>query len=295
MSAFVDAELTFENAAEGGGPVTVSVSSQLMQNYATGSIIDGTNCRHLAAVTDASGGAIVLSLAADGHLYATRRDLKARTGWSSAILTAQFGDRKVEHFGVSQDAGGTITIYASLQGKNHLHYTTLPRAALSSAAPQAAWTQHSFVPPGKVTFLSVGTMAELAAEGRTQPVVIVFAHQGTGIGRWVLNLDGDGENAPFPHDVETVYAAVPAARVIRNRFYRGTYALYRTTAGETELSFVSEGASPQKVFFDGEALPANARAIAVAGGDPKRGHDLYVAGDGIERFPFGIEKERERV
>src|SRR4051812_50199460 len=116
MSAFVDAELTFENAAEGGGPVTVSVSSQLMQNYATGSIIDGTNCRHLAAVTDASGGAIVLSLAADGHLYATRRDPKARTGWSRAILTAQFGDRKGENFGVLQGAGGGVPISPALEG-----------------------------------------------------------------------------------------------------------------------------------------------------------------------------------
>ncbi|HET7437492.1 MAG TPA: hypothetical protein VFN10_22500 [Thermoanaerobaculia bacterium] len=249
--------------------VTMTFSSELMQNYATGKVIDAANPRGLAAVRDAAGELAVLSLSPRGDLFLTRHDTASPTGWKQRELP--FSNGTISRFDAAQNAAGNVVIYAVASDRK-LHSMTLPAADAELASQ---WTQHPFVPEGEVALLKVA-----APDGEAQPVVALAVKDQSG--RVRPHLLNAGDDVPsFPVDVAAVLDMQPGFIADKGTAYRGAFALFRLPDGTTSITFVGRAHRPYSRTYAAEAIPPDAAALAIIPG----GADLFVGGHGIVRFP----------
>ncbi|WP_164018962.1 hypothetical protein [Pyxidicoccus trucidator] len=265
-----------------------SVSTELMKNYASASVVSAGERFEVAQ--DARGEPLLFSLSEDRRLFVTRRDAAGPTGWRRDDLSAALGkDMEATAFEVSQDRDGTLTLALAMCPTGRPEDARLyvsPR--LSSDDAVTDWSQvgtrwvhrPQSEGPVRITRILLGT----GDDGDGAPLALVAV-----VTRWKeakhYQFNADVEDASWswkPYELPENASELLDLAIGRMQGDRGVYALYTSGRNQT-LEFTSlpdpeSGKRARYVF----KLPGRASCIAVASGpDGSRSDDLYVGGEGV--------------
>jgi hypothetical protein len=265
-----------------------SVSTELMKNYASASVVSAGERFEVAQ--DARGEPLLFSLSEDRRLFVTRRDAAGPTGWRRDDLSAALGEGlEATAFEVSQDRDGTLTLALALCPAGRPEDARLyvsPRLSNDDAVTDwsrvgTRWVHRPQAEgPVRITRILLGT----GDDGDGAPLALVAV-----VTRWKeakhFQFNADAEDASWswrPYELPENASELLDLAIGRMQGDRGVYALYLSGRNQT-LEFTSMpdpeyGKRARYVF----KLPARAGCIAaVPGPDGALSDDLYVGGEGV--------------
>ncbi|QSQ24262.1 hypothetical protein JY651_04660 [Pyxidicoccus parkwayensis] len=265
-----------------------SVSTELMKNYASASVVSAGERFEVAQ--DARGEPLLFSLSEDRRLFVTRRDAAGPTGWRRDDLSSALGaGMEATAFAVSQDRDGTLTLALAMcpAGKpEDARLYVSPRLSNDDAVTD--WSRvgtrwhhrHQTEGPLRITRILMGT----GDDGDGAPLALVAV-----VTRWKeakhFQFNADAEDTSWswkPYELPENASELQDLAVGRMQGDRGVYALYMSGRNQT-LEFTSMpdpeyGKRARYVF----KLPCRASCIAVVPGpDGALSDDLYMGGEGV--------------
>lgn len=265
-----------------------SVSTELMKNYASASVVSAGERFEVAQ--DARGEPLLFSLSEDRRLFVTRRDAAGPTGWRRDDLSSALGaGMEATAFAVSQDRDGTLTLALALcpAGKpeeGRLYVS--PRLSNDDAVTDwsrvgTRWVHRPQTEgPLRITRILMGT----GDDGDGAPLALVAV-----VTRWKeakhYEFNADAADTRWswkPYELPENASELQDLAIGRMQGDRGVYALYLSGRNQT-LEFTSQpdpeyGKRARYVF----KLPSRATCIAaLPGPDGALSDDLYVGGEGV--------------
>jgi hypothetical protein len=305
MRAYVDQEIEMSmDTASGAESIKLTASSELMENYATGSVIDGKSKHSVAVVQDANGSPMTLSISSDKALFIIMRSWQPNhpTGWQQFDLTTALGkELEVQAFGVGQEPGGDFTIAVALRGKKEtdptLFYVT---KALSNDPKKTDWAnfrdqwREREKKAAPVKRILVGNDQILQDGQKRGPLVIAMTEENNQAQYYRVNADVTTPGWWKP--LELAFNAPDVLDIAIGKGFDGDgYYTLASQVGGKAMNFTSLPDSGGRVIHVRLPVPPGAAALAVLPEDDKGLTGLYVAGDGLYHIPASEQENGKKV
>jgi hypothetical protein len=297
MRTYIDQEFELSmDTPNGPEPIKLTCSSELMENYAVGSVIDGNRSHSVAAVRDVNGFPMTLSISSDKTLFIIMRSLQENhpTGWQQFDLTTSLGESlEVQAFGIGQEQNGDFTIAVALEDKNkrgqtHFYVTrALPDDPRKTdwAAFKDQW-QARDRKGAPVKRILVGNSQMVEGGRNVGPLVVAVTEEMHEAQYYRVNGSGRWEKLDLPVNANEIQDIMIGKGIDGH----GVYTFSRKV-NTFSMIFTSLPDEDGDVFsIELPVPPATASLAVLAEGDDER-TGLYIAGDGLYYLPVDQQEE----
>lgn len=274
--------------------IIATASSSIMTNYEPSRSVTANH--KIKPVEDVNGNPIVFSVGTNNHLYVVLRDTKSSSGWAQYDVTeAIASDWEVASFDTYRYANGTFVLAVALTKDSTVRFFTT--TALSNDPTAAFWSNFSaqlVERPNTISLKNVSKIILGESDNSGIPIIIANATtDGTNYDRYLVNGDTKSSDNlwtlwPLPQNAHTKDGSNPIVDVALGKLsdlgLTGTYTLYYV-GNDLQLTFDSVQKFNGQVISHAMTIPDGAQALATVVGDSNGNTELYVAGNGIYRFP----------
>ena len=281
-------------ASSNAKDIMITGSSSIMKNYEPSRSV--TASHKIRPVEDINGNPIIFSIGTNNHLFVIIRDPKSKSGWSQYDVTGFLGDGwNVEVFQTLRYDNNTFVLAVSLV-KNQVvrMFVTKP---LSTDPTSAFWSNFSPQLVERQNGLNLKSVSALKlGQGSTAGVPVIIADatvDGTNYDRYVVNSDPSvltnlWSLLPLPQNAHSSDGSNPivdtAIGKLSDLGLVGTYSLYYV-GQDLQLTFDTIDLFNGQILSHAMTVPDGARSLATIVGDSNGNTELYVAGNGLFRFP----------
>lgn len=283
-----------------------TITTQLMKNHVSGTVLQKQKYLGVAYTPDDSP--CLFSLDDDGLLQVTFPSTTSTTGWEQVDLTSQLANLGklgnspvVQCFAVSQDADGSIWIVIGASTAKNGHSQVFLSQKMSNKELASEWSslgsklvQRPVAENLVLSQITIGTDDDML----TAPLIVAVGNESKGsmIAHYQINPDPSDTSwgcMPLILPQNATRCLASAVGNISHLGGRGVYMLCELGSGLnltfTTTQFFEEHPATQSIelAIPEDLTPHSIAALAVEGGET----ELYVAGNGLVRYPVSAQTE----
>lgn len=306
MRNFIDQTIVLNSFSKSGEKVRLTQSSELMENYATGKVIDGKSDQQVQAIYDSNGFPITFSISSDKGLFMILKGLKEGpyTGASQFDLTRRLGDGlEIEAFGVGQRKDGAFFLVVSgrKKGENKILQTFMTSwlvndpAAMPWANSGKLWIgreNHALPNEGDAILRLLVGQTDMDAEiQKSGPLVVAVTQENNNVryARINAHLSEPGSWNALSLGVDAV--RIRDMRIGKNVDGVGVYYISQN-ANENHLRFSSIPYPNEDPIHLDLPMVKGAMALDVLPENEEGHTGLYVGGKGIHYLAAKFQEEK---